>query len=127
MAVPFFDADAVREAVTISELIDAVEDAYRDVAAGRDRSPVRSRVALDDGDLLLMPGLRRGASGASVKLVTVMPSNAARGLPVVHAVVAARPVGGGGGARAWSQPVFDAGWVRPGTHVNGIGAFRLDM
>jgi ornithine cyclodeaminase len=26
-----------------------------------------------------------------------------------------------------SEPVFDANWVRPGTHVNGIGAFRLGM
>jgi ornithine cyclodeaminase len=26
-----------------------------------------------------------------------------------------------------SEPVFDAGWLRPGTHVNGIGAFRLGM
>jgi ornithine cyclodeaminase len=40
------------------------------------------------GDLLLMPGLREGGAGASVKLVTVMPANAARGLPTIHAVVA---------------------------------------
>lgn len=40
------------------------------------------------GDLLLMPGLRDGGAGASVKLVTVMPANAARGLPTIHAVVA---------------------------------------
>jgi ornithine cyclodeaminase len=26
-----------------------------------------------------------------------------------------------------STPVFDAAWLRPGTHVNGIGAFRLGM
>jgi ornithine cyclodeaminase/alanine dehydrogenase-like protein (mu-crystallin family) len=26
-----------------------------------------------------------------------------------------------------SVPVFDAAWLRPGTHINGIGAFRLDM
>jgi ornithine cyclodeaminase len=26
-----------------------------------------------------------------------------------------------------SEPVFDAGWVRPGTHVNGIGAYHLGM
>jgi ornithine cyclodeaminase len=26
-----------------------------------------------------------------------------------------------------TEPVFDAAWVRPGTHVNGVGAFRLGM
>jgi ornithine cyclodeaminase len=26
-----------------------------------------------------------------------------------------------------SEPVFEAGWLRPGTHVNGIGAFNLGM
>ena len=26
-----------------------------------------------------------------------------------------------------TEPVLDAAWVRPGTHVNGIGAFRLGM
>jgi ornithine cyclodeaminase/alanine dehydrogenase-like protein (mu-crystallin family) len=228
MAIPFFDADEVRGAVPINVLIDAVEDAFRDVAAGRDRSPMRSRVALDDGDLLVMPGVRAGGAGASVKLVTVMPGNASRGLPLIHAIVAwfdaatGRPlalidgatltamrtgaasgVGTrllarrdattmamiGAGAQAewqvravvasrqiervlvWSRtpatrdafatrmrealavtvesaasaeeavraadvvctattsttPVFDADWVRPGTHVNAIGAFRLDM
>jgi ornithine cyclodeaminase/alanine dehydrogenase-like protein (mu-crystallin family) len=26
-----------------------------------------------------------------------------------------------------SQPVFEAEWLRPGAHVNGIGAFQLEM
>jgi ornithine cyclodeaminase/alanine dehydrogenase-like protein (mu-crystallin family) len=82
------DADQVRAAAPMPELLDAVEAAYRDVAAGRDRSPIRSRIALGNGDLLLMPGVREGGAGASVKLVTVMPDNAARGLPTIHAVVA---------------------------------------
>lgn len=227
-ALPFFDAAAVRGAVTPGELLDAVEHAYRDVAAGRDRSPLRSHVPLGSGSLLLMPGVREGGDGASVKLVTVMPDNAARGLPTVQAVVVwfdaatgrpaalldgatvtamrtgaasgvatrllARPdaavlgVIGAGGQAEWqiravlaarpirrvlvfarsvqhasafaasmapeldvtveavataeeavraadvvccattsSEPVFDADWVRPGTHVNGIGAFQLGM
>jgi len=82
------DADQVRAAAAMPQLLDAVEAAYRDVAAGRDLSPIRRRMALGDGDLLLMPGLRRGGAGASVKVVTVMPGNAARGLPTIHAVVA---------------------------------------
>jgi len=82
------DADQVRAAAPMPQLLDAVEAAYRDVAAGRDRSPIRTRVPMGDGNLILMPGVRADAEGASVKLVTVMPGNAARGLPTIHALVA---------------------------------------
>jgi len=82
------DAEQVRAAAPMPQLLDAVEAAYRDVAAGRDRSPIRSRIPMGGGDLLLMPGLRDGGAGASVKLVTVMPGNAARGIPTIHALVA---------------------------------------
>jgi ornithine cyclodeaminase len=175
-----------------------------------------------------MPGVRDGGAGASVKLVTVMPRNAERGLPTIHAIVVwfdavtGRPLAlldgaavtamrtgaasgvatrllartdaetlaviGAGGQAEWqiravlaarpirrvivyardavrrdafarrmadatgvevvaaadaesavaaadviccattaTEPVFDAGWVRAGTHVNGIGAFQLGM
>lgn len=227
-ALPYLDADAIREAVPIGELVDAVVEAYRDVAAGRDRSPLRSRVEIGGGDLLLMPGVRDRAEGATVKLVTVVPGNAGRGLPTVQALViwfdavTGRPraildgetvtamrtgaasgaatrllarvdattlaVIGAGGQAAWqvravlavrpirrvvvyarsaegresfarsmaeatgievravssaeeaihaadvvccattsSEPVFDASAVRAGTHLNGIGSFRLGM
>jgi ornithine cyclodeaminase/alanine dehydrogenase-like protein (mu-crystallin family) len=226
--LPFLDADAIRAAVPIADMLDAVEAAYRELAAGRDRSPIRSRVALDEGDLLFMPGVREGGGGSSVKLVTVMPGNADRGLPTVQAVVVwfdagtGRPLAlidgatltamrtgaasgvatrllarrdartlamiGAGGQAEWqvrailgarpiervtiyarsqearslfanrmadatgvevvavddpetavreadvvacattsSTPVFDAAWLRPGTHVNGVGSFRLGM
>lgn len=227
-ALPFIDGDTIRRSVAVADLLDAVEAAYRDVAAGRDRSPLRSHVALGDGSLLTMPGVREGGAGATVKLVTVMPGNAARGLPTIHALivwfdaVTGRPVAildgatitamrtgaasgvgtrllartdaetlaviGAGAQAEWqiravlaarpirrvavyardaegreafarrmadetgivveaaptaeaavrgadviccattsSEPVFDASWVRPGAHVNGIGAYRLDM
>lgn len=226
--VPSLDADAIRDGVPIADMLDAVEAAYRDVATGRDRSPVRTRVDLPNGDLLLMPGVREGGAGATVKLVTVTPGNASRGLPTIHALVVwldgetGRPIAlidgetltamrtgaasgvatrllartdastlaviGAGAQAEWqiravlaarpitrarvfsrdatrreafaarmaerigievvaaesaeaavrgaevvccattaSEPVFDAVWVEAGTHVNGIGAYRLDM
>lgn len=224
------DAAQVRAAAPMPQLLDAVAAAYRDVTAGRDRSPIRSRIPMGGGDLILMPGVREGGAGASVKLVTVMPGNAARGLPTIHAVVAwfdaasgeplalldgatvtamrtgaasgvgarlmARPgarvlaLFGVGAQAAWqvravmaarpidevrvysrtptgresfaaemaeelgpgvvvrasrsaeeavrgadivccattsTQPVFSADWISPGTHVNGVGSFRLEM
>jgi len=224
------DAAQLRAAAPMPLLLDAVEAAYRDVAAGRDRSPLRSRVQLGMGDLLLMPGVRVGGGGASVKLVTVMPGNASRGLATIHAAVVwfdaasgeplalldgaaltamrtgaasgvatrllARPdarvmaLFGVGAQAAWqvravmaarpieelrvfartaasreafagmmreelgasvgvvaaadaeaathgadviccattsSEPIFAADWVAPGTHVNGVGSFRLGM
>lgn len=83
----FVDAAQLRAAAPMPALLDAVEAAYRDVAAGRDRSPLRTRMPLPAGDLVLMPGLREGGAGATVKLVTVVPANATRGLPTIHAVV----------------------------------------
>ncbi|MCV0402974.1 MAG: ornithine cyclodeaminase family protein [Chloroflexi bacterium] len=227
-SLPFLSAERIREAVPMPRLLDAVEAAYRDVVAGRDRSPLRSHVELGDGSLLLMPGIREGGDGATVKLVTVMPNNARRGLPTIHALVvwfesetgralalldgatvtamrtgAASGVGtrllarqdsetltviGAGVQAEWqiravlaarpirrvlvvgrdatrrdafasrmadalgidvaaaadaeravrdadviccattsSTPVFDAEWLAPGAHVNGIGAFQLSM
>ncbi len=26
-----------------------------------------------------------------------------------------------------TEPIFDAGWIEPGTHVSGVGSFRLGM
>lgn len=102
-ALPFIDGDTIRRSVAIADLLDAVEAAYRDVAGGRDRSPLRSHVGLADGSLLLMPGVREGGAGASVKLVTVMPGNPALGLPTIHALV------------VW----FDAGIGRPVAILDG--------
>ena len=87
-SLPFIDAGAIRAAVSIGDLVDAVDAAFRDVAAGRDRSPLRSHHELEGGSLLTMPGIRSGGPGATVKLVTVMPGNASHGLPTVQAVVA---------------------------------------
>ncbi|MEP7082546.1 MAG: ornithine cyclodeaminase family protein [Chloroflexota bacterium] len=85
--LPFLSGDEIRRAVPMADMLDAVEAAYRDVVAGRDRSPQRIHLPVDAGDLLLMPGIRTGASGISVKLVTVVAANADRGLPTVQAVV----------------------------------------
>lgn len=82
------DGATLRRLVPIDRLVDAVEAAYRDVAAGRDRSPLRSHLPLPGGGLLvLMPAVREGGSGATVKLITWVPDNPARGLPTLQGTV----------------------------------------
>jgi ornithine cyclodeaminase len=82
------DAATLRELVPMDRLLDAVEAAYRDVAAGRDRSPLRHHLELPGGGLLvLMPAVRDGGAGASVKLITWVPGNPERGLPTIQGTV----------------------------------------
>ncbi len=65
-------------------LIDALERAFADHAAGRSRVPPRTTVPVtDDGVLLLMPAADEAALGT--KLVTFYPGNQARGVPTIHA------------------------------------------
>ncbi|MGH2463199.1 MAG: ornithine cyclodeaminase family protein [Candidatus Limnocylindria bacterium] len=82
------DAASLRAMVPMERLLDAVEAAYRDVASGRDHSPLRQHVALPGGGLLvLMPAVREGGAGAAVKLITWVPGNPDRGLPTIQGVV----------------------------------------
>ena len=72
----------------MDRLLDAVEAAYRDVAEGRDRSPMRQHLALEGGGLLvLMPAVRDCGAGAAVKLITWVPGNPERGLPTIQGAV----------------------------------------
>jgi ornithine cyclodeaminase len=81
-------AATLRQLVPMERLLDAVEAAYRDVADGRDRSPIRQHLELPGGGLLvLMPAVREGGAGASVKLITWVPGNPDRGLPTIQGVV----------------------------------------
>ncbi|HYJ75570.1 MAG TPA: hypothetical protein VEV65_08215 [Kineosporiaceae bacterium] len=75
------DADAVA-ALGPAAAVRAITDALR---AGLDPAadPRRVRVGLAHGEFLLMPS--EAASAAGVKVVTVAPGNAARGLPRIQA------------------------------------------
>lgn len=73
------NAEATREALPFDRLIPALREAF---AAGAE-VPERHHHALPGGTLLLMPAWQGAYLG--VKIVTVHPGNAARGLPAVHA------------------------------------------
>ncbi|NUT05858.1 MAG: hypothetical protein HOV76_20500 [Hamadaea sp.] len=76
--IPYLDADAIRRALSPSAAVDAITAALRsglDPAA----SVARTSVPLSHGELLMMPAEAGGHAG--VKLATVAPGNADRGLP----------------------------------------------
>ena len=79
--LPYLDADAISARLSPRAAVDALATALRgglDPAAG----VARSIIAWDHGELLLMPAEVPGAAG--VKVVTVAPANADRGLPLIQ-------------------------------------------
>ncbi|MEV0269270.1 ornithine cyclodeaminase family protein [Hamadaea sp. NPDC050747] len=83
--IPYLDADAIRRSLSPSAAVDAITAALRsglDPAA----SVARTSVPLSHGELLMMPAEAGGHAG--VKLATVAPGNADRGLPRINAVYA---------------------------------------
>jgi ornithine cyclodeaminase len=67
------------------DLVAAVEVALRAWEAGEGTVPMRSHVEWDGNTLLLMPSVARGVLGT--KLVSVVPGNAARELPVTNGLM----------------------------------------
>jgi ornithine cyclodeaminase/alanine dehydrogenase-like protein (mu-crystallin family) len=78
------DVEAVLEP---RELIDALDRAFAEHAAGRSRIPSRAVVPVtDDGVLLVMPAIAPADDGLALgtKLVTLYVDNHARGVPTIH-------------------------------------------
>ena len=88
--IPFLAASQLRAALPYPALIAALRDAFRSDMQAPTRhvhtlSPPGSGPDPDRTVLLLMPSWQ-AAQKMGVKLVTVAPTNAARGLPTVHSV-----------------------------------------
>jgi alanine dehydrogenase len=76
---------SVRNLLNMAEVIEAVEQAFRDWATGQGQMPAKAYLVLDKGDFRAMPASLPGAVG--VKWVNVHPANSARGLPTVMATI----------------------------------------
>lgn len=71
--------------VSPRNLIELLEDALREHAAGRTRIPPRQHVDWDGNTLLTMPAISADAVG--IKLVCVVPANRTRGIPVTSGIM----------------------------------------
>ena len=77
--------DVVRELLDIREVMEVVEQAFRDLAQGKGSMPAKAYLILEQGDFRAMPAALPGAVG--VKWVNVHPRNPSRGIPTVMAVM----------------------------------------
>jgi len=82
------DADQVRTRLTLPRLIDGLEQAFRRDAVVPARLILNPPGGAGDRHFLVMPAFAADGS-AAVKLVTIVPGNAERGLPTIQAVVVA--------------------------------------
>jgi alanine dehydrogenase len=103
--IPFFDGDAVREAVSPERALEAVRDAFIAYARGEWTMPPKVYVpAYPAGDFRAMPAL--GGGHALLKWVTSFPGNPAQGLPTVTGLVLLSDA-----ANGMLKAVLDAGAV----------------
>jgi ornithine cyclodeaminase/alanine dehydrogenase-like protein (mu-crystallin family) len=82
-AVPFIDEARVRAALATGPLVDAMAEALEAYSTGRAEQPVRSLCALGGRDAVMLT--KPAVFGvAAVKVVTLVPENAARGCPPIR-------------------------------------------
>ena len=82
------DASEVRELLPMKEAIEADKKAFLLHSTGETEVPVRPGFTLAGGSALFMPAYVKGdVNRVGIKIVSVFPGNAAKGIPVVPAQV----------------------------------------
>lgn len=79
----FLNESDTRKAVTMKDVIDAIDSTYETYESNQFQMPERMQVNDNDNTLLLMPCLTKDAIGT--KLVTLFPNN--QSLPTLHGLV----------------------------------------
>ncbi len=82
-------ADDVRAALPMAEAVEVMREAFTAVSSGRVGLPLRTHLALQDGDgaMLTMPAATSGPVRLGTKLLTLFPNNPDRGLPFIQGLV----------------------------------------
>lgn len=92
--IPFLSAAELRNALPYPALIEALRTAFQSTIQAPTRHVHQISAAADSPVLLLMPAWQ-AAENIGVKLLTVAPGNAARGIPTVHSVYVLFDAGSG--------------------------------
>jgi len=77
----------IKAAVSMKEAIAAVREGFVALSEGKAQVPLRTSVQTPDGTTFFMPAYTEKSAFSAVKVVSVYPGNATRGLPVVVANV----------------------------------------
>ena len=85
------NADEVRQALPMKQVIEAMKDAYASLSDGRAVVPLRTRIQIPSHDAtsLFMPAYMPSDTGGAlaIKVVSLFPDNPARGLSYIQAAV----------------------------------------
>ncbi|MDH4265151.1 MAG: ornithine cyclodeaminase, partial [Deltaproteobacteria bacterium] len=89
MKIKVFRADDIDQALSMSEAIEVVKDAFVQLSSQRAQSPVRTLLNLrNEGEVALtMPAFLGETPALGTKIITVLPRNPSRGLSAVQALV----------------------------------------
>jgi len=87
--IRYFSGKDIRQILSMEQCIEAMQVAFGALSGGEAVVPVRSRLELeaDNGNALFMPSYMPGIHRVGLKTVTNHKQNAARGLPIVHAMM----------------------------------------
>ena len=79
----------IREAVQMTDIIEAVRNAFVELSAGGAVMPIRSHISIAEprGDALFMPSYMNSTERIGVKTVTLFEDNRTAGLPYIQALV----------------------------------------
>lgn len=79
----------IREAVTMKEIIDAMQTAFVELSAGRAEMPIRSHISIaqPEGTALFMPSYMRPTEMIGIKTVTLFEENRNNSIPYIQGMV----------------------------------------
>lgn len=85
----FLSAEDVSDLLPITDAIDAMRDAFREISSGNARIPLRTHIDLPEKNAgaLFMPGYLAGPNILGIKIVTLFADNPNENLPFIHAIM----------------------------------------